>query len=309
MSAVLDIANSAEAGPNSPTDTFPSSLSTIRSCLKWTEQYLSLHQEANPRLAAQWLVATVTGLDRIGLFMHFDQPLTEDELLLLQQTIQRRLRGEPLQYISGRAAFRYIELAIQPGVLIPRPETEMLVDLVLSAQPDKILEIGCGSGAITLSLLKELPGVTVVATDISPQAVATTRQNAALLKLDDPTRLIVIEDDLATSLLDKLEMVAGFDAIVSNPPYIPQAALAMLPQEIIDYEPLLALDGGDDGLSIYRRLLEQSVVLLRPGGLLAVELHETNVTEAASLAATAGFRAVDTHFDLTGRLRFLTAMK
>ena len=329
---------------------------TIRSCLEWTEAYLRRHDQENPRLTAQWLLAVATGLKRIELYMQYDQPLTDAERGTLREVILRRLQGEPLQYISGRAAFRHLELTVRPGVLIPRPETETLVELVLdelkSARPvqagfeqaapsamieqvqdnrpladlplaelkpadnlHKVLEIGCGSGAIALSLLYELPGLSVWATDISSEAVSLTRENAERLGLNkpepavQPSQLTVIQDDLASSLVDDPQQQASFAVVVSNPPYIPTSELADLAIEVRGFEPLIALDGGEDGLDIYSRLLEQAFLLLQPNGLLAVELYETKLQKASDLAEQAGYINIQIHTDLTGRQRFLTARK
>jgi release factor glutamine methyltransferase len=291
---------------------------TVRSCLQWIEQYLSYHNEINPRLAAQWLLSAATGYERIELYMHIDQPLTDSELAILHQVTARRIAHEPLQYITGKTAFRYLELTVKPGVLIPRPETEVLVELVLARRPKRVLDIGCGSGAIALALLHELPGITVVATDISVDAVSLTEHNASELGLsgDKPAastdelsggqRLTVLCDDLATGLLTEPENHGSFDVVVSNPPYIPSSMLDGLPSEVRDHEPLSAIDGGSDGLDIYRRLLVQAALLLKPGGTLAVELYSASLGDATHLAETAGFISVQTHRDLTGQERFLT---
>ena len=284
---------------------------TIRSCLEWTEQHLKHRNEANPRLSAQWLLVHATGLERVELYMHFDQPLTIEERNALREAIQRRLSGEPLQYISGRTSFRYIELAVRPGVFIPRPETEMLVELVSrmlgDIKPIRLLDVGCGSGAIVLALLHELPEVSAVATDISSEAVALTVENARSMGETILERLRVVQDDLATTLLDDSELSGHFDVIVSNPPYIPSEELTGLPKEVVDFEPRLALDGGTDGLGLFRRLLGQAKKLLKPNGLLAVELYETKLESAANLSFVEGFQDVSIHTDLTGRPRFLTA--
>ena len=282
---------------------------TIGSCLAWTEQRLAQNHEENPRLAAQWLLSYATGLQRIELYMHFDKPMSDEQRRTLRDAIQRRERNEPLQYITGKAQFRYIELNITPGVLIPRPETELLVDLVAQTSPHHVLEIGTGSGAIALALLHELPNCCVVATDIAPEAIALTSQNAAKLGLNDPERLTLLQDDLATSFQNNVEKPTLFDAVVSNPPYVPSLELLSLPDEVKDYEPMLALDGGADGLELFRRILPQAYALLNHGGLLAVELHETRLEAASELAENAGFHDVTTHFDLTNRPRFLTATR
>lgn len=319
---------------------------TIRNCLEWTEKHLTKQGEEHPRLAAQWLLTAATGLTRLQLYLEYDRPLSVDERKTLRLGIRRRLRGEPLQYITGRAPFRHLELAVRPGVLIPRPETETLVDLVLAFAPQRVLDVGTGSGAIALSLLHELPGVSVWATDISAEALAIAAENARELGLGgeardggvvedladvsngasdgdsarafdevstlpyrcDFERLHFIEDDLAISLVDDPELYASFDALVSNPPYIPSSEMSGLPREVGEFEPTIALDGGVDGLDIFRRLLSQAKALLKPGGLLAVELYETKLEVAQKLAEAAEFKTVQIHPDLTDRPRFLTAI-
>ncbi|MDR1712913.1 MAG: peptide chain release factor N(5)-glutamine methyltransferase [Coriobacteriales bacterium] len=316
---------------------------TIRSALEWTQQYLAGKGQENPRLAAQWLLCAATGLERLELYTNYDQPLLPDELAVLRGGIKRRLAGEPLQYILGRAPFRHLELGVRPGVLIPRPETETLVDIVLANCREqragngdagngdagnggagnvtpgadageaervlRVLDIGTGSGAIALSLLQEDPALQLVATDTCVEAVTLAGENAARLGLDDAGRMQIIQDDLATSLLADAANAGSFDVVVSNPPYVPTAELANLPKEIAEYEPMLALDGGLDGLDVFRRLLPQAAVLLKPGGLLACELHEDCLQKAADLCAQEGFIEVGVIQDLTGRERFITARR
>jgi release factor glutamine methyltransferase len=271
-------------------------------------------------------MSAATGLQRIELYTHYDQPLSDIERASLREGIKRRVAGEPLQYILGKAPFRHLELKVIPGVLIPRPETEVLVDVVLDAvtgepsatqtthpapalRAPRILDIGTGTGAIALSLLSELPGCTVVASDIDPAAVGLALANAQLLELDNAERLHIILDDLASSLIADPAYHASFDVVASNPPYIPTALLTELPSEVAQYESNRALDGGEDGLDVYRRILEQAAVLLKPSGLLAVELHEDRLAQASELARQAGFTDVHIHRDLTGRDRILTASR
>jgi len=279
----------------------------------------------------------------LELYTCFDRLLTLDELSCLRDAIKRRGVGEPLQYISGVAPFRHLELKVSPGVLIPRPETETLVQLVLdwlkvrstaagstlehtdSCEHTRILDIATGSGCVALSLALEVFGAQVVATDISSDAVALATENARLQGLDTAA-LAVIQDDLAGSLIADCSAHASFDVVVSNPPYIPSGELELLPREVYDYEPVLALDGGADGLDVYRRLIGQAATLLRPRGLFACELHETNLDQAALIIGQAScvkrstsqsqmpyrsqcFDQVTIHKDLAGRLRFITAVR
>ena len=287
----------------------PSGQWTVGQALRWVTQRLQDSADNHLPEAGPWLVAWAGGFDRSILPLHIDQELSPEQQSALQQAVQRRLSGEPLQYITGQTSFRRLDLSVRPGVLIPRPETELLVELVLSARPHRVLEIGCGSGAICLSLLQELPDVIVVATDISAAAIQLTAENARSLQLEATGRLSLYQDDLASQLLDQPEQHQSFDVLVSNPPYIPSARLAELAREVRDFEPRPALDGGADGLVVFRQLLQQALWLLRPAGLLAVELYETQLELAEQEAEAAGFHATKISPDLAGRPRFLTAQR
>lgn len=289
------------------------------------------------------LASHATGLTRIELYTSFDKPLSEEERAVLRDSIQRRLAGEPLQYIRGRVGFRHLELMVRAPVLIPRPETELLVELVLRYASEReltqarILDIGTGSGAIALSLLYELPGCELVATDIDEAALSLARSNAEELGLESmriaeenssetqnqppvipakagthlktKTRLRLHQDDLASTLLENEINHGSFDVVVSNPPYIPTAEYECLPPEILQFESREALDGGADGLVTFRRLAEQTALLLKPGGLLAVELHEDTLEEAVACAQSLLFHQVQIQQDLTNRNRFLVAVR
>jgi release factor glutamine methyltransferase len=275
----------------------------IGAALAWCREYLEHHGDENPKLSAEWLLAGATGLTRIELYMHFDQPLSMDERDVLRETLRRRGAGEPLQYISGEVAFRHIVVRTSRGVLIPRPETELLVDLVLDGLKDidepQVLEIGCGTGCIACSLAKEAH-IHVVTTDISPDAVACATRNVEALGLDDLVR--VVHSDCAQGI------EGSFDCLVSNPPYIPSAEMETLPYEVAGFEPHLALDGGEDGLAFFDRLVDEALVLVRDGGLFACELHETCLDEAARRLRAAGLRDVTVTDDLAGRHRIVSAL-
>jgi len=312
---------------------------TIKSALEWTQGHLEAKGDENPRLSAQWLLCAATGLSRLELYTNYEQVLADVQLAVLREGIKRRVAREPLQYIVGRAPFRKIELAVRQGVLIPRPETEVLVDIVIGELRGRgilgtahVLDLCTGSGNIALSLLQECPGVWVLATDNDPTAVRLARENAALLGLGDSSgdgsgadnesggdsaddvgsngagrRLRIIQDDLASTLIADPEMHGSFDVVVSNPPYVPTAELEGLPEEVANYEPRGALDGGADGLEVFRRIVVQTQMLLRPNGLLACELFETTLDEAAEFCRSEGFTEVLIHNDLTGRPRIITA--
>lgn len=287
---------------------------TVRKALEWTAGYLERKGDEHPRLSAEWLLCAATGLTRVEVYMNYDRPLVADELATLHAGVERRGRGEPLQYVTGEMPFRHIVLKCAPGVLIPRPETEVLVDCVLDyldglgvvAETPRILEIGTGTGCIALSLAGERPSVYVAATDISPQAYDLAVRNRDALDLSERVDLY---------LTDLAEGVPGvdegtFDVLVSNPPYIPSALVPTLPPEVSSYEPELALDGGADGLDVFRRIVGQAVAALRPGGLLACELHEDCLQAAAcELLVLEHFKDVRVVQDLTHRDRILLAVR
>lgn len=276
---------------------------TIGDTLAWCREYLAHHDDENPKLSAEWLLAAATGLTRIELYMHFDRPLSMEERDVLRETLKRRGAGEPLQYIAGEAAFRHIVVKTSRGVLIPRPETEVLVDVVLEGLADveasRVLEVGCGTGCIACSLAKE-SGAHVVTTDVSPEAVACARRNVAALGLDELVE--AVECDCVAGI------AGSFDCLVSNPPYIPTAELAELPHEVADFESALALDGGPDGLVFFDRLVDEALPLVREGGFFACELHETCLDEAARRLREAGCADVKVTKDLVGRDRIVSGV-
>ncbi|WP_068540100.1 peptide chain release factor N(5)-glutamine methyltransferase [Olegusella massiliensis] len=286
---------------------------TCKAILDWTSEYLERKGDEHPRLSAEWLLSGVLGLSRIELYTNFDRPLDSLELAAMHAAIERRVAGEPLQYVTGETAFRHIVVNCKSGVLIPRPETELLVEEVLnhlSAQlnqyPALVLEVGCGTGCVACSLAHERAKTHVITTDVSPDAVALARLNRDKLGL---TSLVdVLECDLASKVDPRL--MGHFDALVSNPPYIPSEVVEELPYEVSGFEPHLALDGGADGLDVYRRLLELAGQALLPGGLFAVELFETTLEEAAGLAHAQGiWQSIEVHEDYTHRPRFLLAVR
>ena len=405
---------------------------TIKRCLEWTKEYLAERGEEHPRLSAEWLLCAATGLARIDLYMRMDETLDAAQLETMHAAVVRRAKGEPLQYITGSTQFRMIDVACAPGVLIPRPETEMLVEEVLNyldaevlspeaaarqrvelpwndeveqarkaeaaladerataerraanltaadeaalgsdvlgsrayaeeladreaeeaavraaeaeavetpepeldeygiaiedndqqttpaqnaaeanvsapAEPRtaRVLEVGCGTGCISLSLAWERRGhVVCTATDIEPRAIDLATKNRDALGLTS--------DEVAFNLTNLVSSIpreewGTFDVLVSNPPYIPTDVMRSLPHEVKDFEPDLALEGGADGLDIFRRLLNAAPYMLRAGGLFACELYEGALDVAAELCRQAGLSDVRIVRDLTDRPRIVRAI-
>ena len=294
---------------------------TIKRILDWTSGYLERKGDEHPRLSAEWLLSATTGLSRVELYTNFDKPLMQDELNRMHQAVEQRASGRPLQYVTGEMPFRHIVLKCEPGVLIPRPETEVLVDTALegidqkctagekngTSEPLRVLEVGVGTGCIALSIASERPDIDVVATDVSPEAISLARRNRDALGLED--RVQLIECDLVSGV--PKEDAGRFCVLVSNPPYIPTEVLkTSVPAEVKEFEPKLALDGGNDGLDVYRRLLQEAPHMLVPGGMLCVELYEGHLDRAAELARQAGvWRDVTIKEDLTHRPRILVAYR
>lgn len=277
---------------------------TVQRTLQWCTGYLEQHDDEHPRLSAEWLLSAATGLTRVELYAYFDRPLSEDERAVLRESLKRRGRGEPLQYVTGEAAFRHIVVKTAPGVLIPRPETEVLVQIALDhfagVEGVRALEVGCGTGCVAASLAKE-GGMQVTTTDISPEALSCAQRNVEALRLEE--QVDIVEADC-------VDGVQGpFDLLVSNPPYIPTAELEGLDREVVGFEPRLALDGGADGLVFFDRLVAEAVSLLVSGGFFAFELHETCLGEAAARLEAAGMREIEITCDLAGRKRIVSGLR
>lgn len=233
--------------------------------LAWTRTFLEERGVTNARLEAEWLLCAATGMDRVGLYLNFDKPLNEEELARYRSMVARRGRREPLQHILGTQEFCGMEFEVSADALIPRHDTETLVEEALKRCPNArtVLDIGTGSGCIAIALARRLPDARVTAVDISPAALALARSNAQ--------RNGAAIEFLPGSLC---EPVAGrtFDLIVSNPPYIPSSDIETLEPEVRDFDPRLALDGGADGLDIYNKLIPSARRCLNPGGWLLVEI-------------------------------------
>ncbi len=251
-----------------------------------------------PRLDAELLLAAAAGASRSQIVAGLVDP--QDAESTYEDWIARRANREPLAYITGTQGFRRIDLAVDRRVLIPRPETELLVAVVKVDRPCGILDVATGSGAVALALADELPDASVVASDISPDALAVAEHNAKLLGID---RVRFVESDL-------LESIEGqFDAIAANLPYVEAATLEALQPEVARFEPRLALDGGDDGLDLVRLLAAQAPAHLKPGGLLALEIGAGQAPATAHLLEAAGFSQLELHEDLAGIERVVSGRR
>lgn len=279
-----------------------------KDALSWTAEYLERKGDDHPRRSAEWLLGAATGLSRVEIYAHHDRPLTPEERSALRALIERRAAGEPLQYVTGEMPFRHLVIRVEPGVFIPRPETEVLVDAALEAiqglEQPLIGEVCTGSGCVAVSVAYENPGARVWTSDVSEPAVEAARRNALYAGVAD--RVQVFHGDLFLPYLH--ELPGSLDLVVANPPYIPSAAMPDLPAEVLGFEPHLALDGGPDGLDVARRIAADAERLLRPGGTLAIELDESR---AAAFAAEIGstYTGIKVLKDLTGRDRIVVGIK
>ena len=278
---------------------------TILSVLQWTEKRFGERGLASPRLDAQVLLAHVLQKDRVYLYTHFDQPLAADELAKYRGLIQRRLGGEPVAYLVGEKEFQSLTFAVDKRVLVPRPDTEATVDAALALLPSnasgRVVDVGTGSGAIALSIKKERPDLEVLAVDLSSDAAAVARANAERLGF----AVEVVEGDLLAPVAAR----APFTLIVSNPPYIPSDDIAALAPEVRS-EPMLALDGGEDGLDVVRRLISDAPPLLADGGALVLEIGAGQAPAVVALFAADGrYDPATTTKDLAGIERAVSARK
>jgi release factor glutamine methyltransferase len=269
---------------------------TTLKVLTWTTGYLAEKGVENARREAEWLLCEATGLDRMGLYLNFDKPLQDDELATYRSMVARRGKREPLQHILGNQEFNGLEFIVTKDVLIPRYDTETLLEEAVRQAPQarKVLDIGTGSGCIAISLAHRLPQAQVTAVDLSPDALSVAQQNAERNNAQ-------IEFLLGSFFQPVSER--RFDLIVSNPPYITSADLADLQPEVRDFEPRLALDGGADGLDAYRVLAAEAPRHLEPNGWLLLEIGAGQDKDVAGLLADAGFDAIVTVPDSAGILR------
>jgi release factor glutamine methyltransferase len=279
---------------------------TIAGIVAKTIPYFKEKGLANPRLEADLLLAAVLNLPRVKLYADWERPLEAGEIARYRAMIAKRVQGWPLAYLTGKKSFLSWDFVVTPAVLIPRPETEELVEAVVAAVSGRKnllgVDIGTGSGVIVVALAKLLPDSQWYAVDVAEDALAVARLNAQ--KLGVAARISFVRGDLLQPLLNISER---FDLIVSNPPYIPSSEIAGLQPEV-RREPVLALDGGPDGLDLYRRMLPQMDQLLAGQGLIALEHGYQQRAPLEQLFQAAGYTTDSLH-DLAGWERILFARK
>ena len=255
---------------------------TILSMINWGTAYFEEKGVPSPRLSIEWLLADVLQMRRLDIYLQFDRPLSETELAELKRHIKRRLQHEPLQYIVGYTDFMHAHLKVTPDVLIPRPETERLVETVLERLPAEppcsVLDIGTGSGCISIALKMARPQWDIFAIDISEAALELARENARLNAVD----ITFTQGDLYQPETFIEELPGKLDLVVSNPPYIPSKEKSGIDREVRDYEPEISLFT-DDLKKVYRSLNVIGKQLLRKGGVLAAEIHEDYSDELLEL--------------------------
>jgi release factor glutamine methyltransferase len=275
----------------------PSNGKNIRSLLAAGWKTLEENGVPNARRNAEWLLMSVIGGTILDMIVQSEQPLTAGEEARFLSLIERRTAREPLQYIVGDTAFMSFPFHLEPGVFIPRPDTERLVEvaqqlLIESGGPGRILDLCCGSGVIAVSLAAAFPEARVVGVDSNPQAVRLAGSNAALNGLAARTEFVhAAAADFKVSESDR------FDAVVCNPPYIPSGQIGELPPEVRNHEPIEALDGGSDALVFYRSIVPRLGAWLRPGGLAAFEIGADQASPVSTLMTNAGFDKLEIHRD------------
>jgi len=268
--------------------------------IAWTQGFFAKGGVDAPRLTAEILLAHALSCDRVRLYLDFDKPLGAPELAAYRELVRRRVAGEPTAWLTGRREFLGRPFRVDPRVLVPRPETELVVEAALDLLPEggAALDLCTGSGCIAVSLSLSRPGARVVATELSPGALAMARENASALG----AAVELLEGDLYAPLPADLR----FDLVVSNPPYVPAGEIDGLSREV-RREPRVALDGGPDGLDVTRRIVAGAPARLRPGGALVIEMHETHVATLPALCLAAGFAEATVHRDLAALPRWVVA--
>jgi release factor glutamine methyltransferase len=281
---------------------------TIRRVLAWAIDDLKKRGSTSPRLDVELLLCLVLGVDRVRLLIDADRPLDKAELTRYRELHQRRRAGEPVAYLLGRREFYGRVFRVDARVLIPRPETELLVEVGLArtrhlSLSARVLDLCTGSGCVAITLARERPTTRVAGSDLSPGAIAVARDNAVRLGAAANTAFFV------SDLFAAVDPRCRFDLVTANPPYIPAPELPTLQVDIRGFEPHLALVGGEDGLDVVRRIVEDAPAFLAPGGVLAMELASGQAPEVAALLEKAGYREVAIAKDLGGHERVVSGRR
>ncbi len=277
---------------------------TLLEVLKKSEGFLSKKGCASPRLDAEILISRALDMTRLEVYMQFERPMQETELEAIRGLIGRRSSREPVAYIEGKKEFWSKPFVVRPGILIPRPDTETLVEAALALIPEDeplfVADIGAGSGCVGLAIASERPNIKLFSTDISPVAIKTVIENAIALGLRD--RVAPLTGDLMSPIPGSRTI----DIVVSNPPYIPSKEIETLAPEILEFEPRGALDGGEDGLDIYRRLIPEAAA--RATKAVLVEIGAGQQDDVVKIFQDAGLTEIQRHKDLAGIDRVISGL-
>lgn len=272
-------------------------MSTVLETIDGGTRYLEKRGIEDARRNMQMLVARQLGCTRMDLYLQFDRPLEESDLAPLRETLKKRGEGIPLQHLLGSVWFHKHEFKTDARALIPRPETEELAEWILSwplPETQRVLDMGCGSGVLGLTLAAGRPGWDLTLADVSPDALALARENAAAL---ETTNARFVESDLFNALDGE------FDGIVANLPYVPESERATMAREVL-HDPALALFSGADGLDLIRRFIPDAFQRLKPGGWLVLEIGHDQASQVAGFLQAAAFTAIEVKTDLSGVARF-----
>jgi len=277
---------------------------TIKSVLNWTQTYFKEKFVESPRLSAEILMADTLGLERIDLYVQFDRPLNKQELSNYKAKLLRRAQHEPVAYITGTKHFWKSAFDVSPHVLIPRPETELLLETAISLIQSKekkmrIMELGVGSGAVIVSLAKDAPEHIYVGTDFSLMAIQTAQQNAKKITGDANNIQFIVSD-----WFESLSTENQYDLIISNPPYIASHVLSTLQPEVSHFEPQMALNGGPDGLMHIQAIIQQAAHYLTDDGFLLLETGFDQREDVEKIVAASNkFNTVKVFKDYAGHDR------
>ena len=270
--------------------------------IHWAETYLKEKEFDNPRAEIEWLLCALLDCNRLNVYLRFEEPLSQSQLTILRNWVKRRLKNEPLQYITGSCDFYGRQFLINSKVLIPRPETERLVDIAIEKMnginSPSILDVGTGSGCIATTLGLEIPDSKVMGVDISLDALEVANENKAKLCSEN---VLFIEMDILNTLPEKL-----FDLLISNPPYIPKNEMENLMKDVKDFEPVIALEDENNGFTFYKRFAEIGRTLVKPGAWFVLEVgmgdHPSMVK---SIFSNSGYLNVELIKDYNGDNRVL----